>query len=129
MVTCPKILLECTVKAPTINVDNDTIITEYFLLIFHFSVIKAIGTSAIDKEAVVAAMDARIKKAIISRLPNGICENTKGIVLNNRLGPEFGLIPKVNTTGNIAIPANRETNVSDNATLADVWIKLLSSVK
>ena len=93
-----------------------------------FSSIKnATGTSTRDSIAVVAAMEVRMKKAINNKLPKGILENTKGIVLNNNPGPAPGSMPKVNTTGKIAVPARSETMLSDRATLADVAIIILFS--
>ncbi|MPN35769.1 hypothetical protein SDC9_183268 [bioreactor metagenome] len=74
-------------------------------------------------------MDVRKKNAVSSRLPKGIFENTRGMVLNNNPVPAPGSIPKVNTTGNIAMPASNETIVSDMATFAEVTNKLSSSVK
>ena len=70
-----------------------------------------------DSMAIIAAKDVNKKKAVNRTFPNGILENTKGIVLNNKPAPESGFSPKVNTTGNIAIPTSKDTKVSEIATL------------
>ena len=90
--------------------------TEIFLLYPNSSIIKATGTSTIDSIAVVAAIEVKRKKAINKIFPKGILEKTSGIVLKSNPGPDPGSSPKVNTTGNMAIPANKDTIVSENAT-------------
>ena len=121
-------LMGWTVNNPTIDIIVIVEITADFLLSLNSSVRKATGTSTNESIAIVAANDVNKKNKIINKLPKGILENTKGMVLKSKEGPEVGSNPKVNTTGNIAKPIVKDTNVSDSTTLKALFIILLSSV-
>src|SRR3712207_7488873 len=50
----------------------------------------------------------RSKNNTNKTFPNGIFENTNGIVVNKSPGPSPGLTPNENTAGKIAIPRSEE---------------------
>lgn len=103
-------------------------ITAIFLLRLNSSDRKATGTSTNESIDIVAAKAVSRKNIIINILPNGILENTNGIVLNSSAGPSVGSNPNVNTAGNIANPTVKDTKVSYTITLNELFIILLSSV-
>ena len=61
--------------------------------------------------------------------PNGSCEKIDGKTINNNPGPSAGSNPKAKTTGNIASPANSETNIFKLTTVLADDVRLISFFK
>jgi hypothetical protein len=125
----PELFADKAARIPNNKTIMAVIKTAVFLESFFSSVMKATTTSNIEIIAVVAAIAVKIKNIITSSPPKGILEKTNGIVINKSPGPCSGAIPKENTAGKIAIPASKDTIVSEIMTLPEVAIILLSLVK
>ena len=61
--------------------------------------------------------------------PNGNCSKIFGRVMNTSSGPAVGSIPKLNTAGNMIMPAMMATRVSRRAMRIDVFMRGVSSPK
>ena len=66
--------------------------------------------SSIEKAEVSVANKNRTINTSRNRLPNGMCSNTEGSMINSRPGPAVGSNPREKTAGKIASPANKETS-------------------
>src|SRR5690625_2662999 len=63
------------------------------------------------KEDVKIANKNNNKNKLKKTCPNGNCANAAGNTMNNKPGPSVGTEPSAKTTGKIANPANKETNI------------------
>ena len=93
-----------------------------FLLNFKDSTSQATLGSRREIEELSAAILNKTKNTIPNNAPKGILLNAKGRVMNTNPGPPEGDKPFANTMGKIAIPANKATKVSKEATEKAVYI-------
>ena len=90
----------------------ETITVAFFLEIWQFSIIEAIGVSIILIPDVIAANRIKTKNRIPTKLPNGNFTNISGREIKIKVAPAVGSTPNENTTGKIIIPASIAIRVS-----------------
>ena len=107
---------ESDANTPSMDAAIVAIKVAFLRVIFNSSEKKATTTSSNEMVEVSAATASKIKKIEPKNPPPNIFWKMPGRVMNTKLGPLLGSIPKANTAGNIITPARMAIRVSERAT-------------